>query len=165
MGVPKLSDAGVRDGVRYWRVGQAGVLSEPELVAGLKTAAKENAKERRDAEAADTAVAVQAVEESFGGRPVGGADVVVAAEKILAAKGTTNPTEEELLEAMVEAQASVAPDETEPDQEPVEVDAAAVHARAVKILVDSGRELTHTQDEFVSAFERAERELTAAGAR
>lgn len=38
-----------------------------------------------------------------------------------------------------------------------------VHARAVQILADSGRELTHTEDEYLEACQQAERELAARG--
>jgi len=85
----KLRDVGVIAGEQCYSVGGV-VLSEAELVAGLKKAAKELGQERR----APRPATVHAIEERFAGHglPVIGTDIVVEAEKILAA-GNADPSD------------------------------------------------------------------------
>ena len=98
------------------------------------------------------------------GVTLSGVALATRGAEILAAQGLDEPTDEDLVEAFAQAEAEGIVD----DFDPLAVQAATaarvarqdeIHAKTVEILAGDGRELTHTLDEYLAAWARAEREL------
>lgn len=92
-------------------------------------------------------------------QPVVGEDVVERGTQILRARGIAEPTEEQAAAAYAQAEAEIhATSAAKPDELPVVGDWQ--HARAEAILAEAGKlPGSYTEDEYVTAYARAEREL------